>query len=101
VPFEAIDSVDQGACDWELDRCRFFSLGSTGLMDLANEIWEARFMVFVVEPGFAPSFEQSFHWEIKKATMRASLDANTTDYLSVIYAGLVFQEEVAFEQGEI
>jgi hypothetical protein len=33
--------------------------------------------------------------------MRVSLKTYTTDNLVVINAGLIFQEEVAFEQGKI
>jgi hypothetical protein len=34
------------------------------LDESANEGWEARFMVLAIEPGFMPSLERGFHWEI-------------------------------------
>jgi hypothetical protein len=64
VPLKAIDSVGQCDYDWELDRCRFFKPSTVVLGESANEALEARFMIFTVEPGFMPSLERSFHWEI-------------------------------------
>jgi hypothetical protein len=34
------------------------------LKEMASEGREARFMVVTVEPGFMPSLERDFHWEI-------------------------------------
>jgi hypothetical protein len=49
-------------------------------------------MVFIVEPSLMPSPDRSFHWEVKEAVARASLETYAPDNLSVVTAGLVLQE---------
>jgi hypothetical protein len=44
-----------------------------------------------------PCLKGSFHGVIDKSTVGASLNANTTDNLSMGGAGLVFQKEIIFE----
>jgi hypothetical protein len=48
-----------------------------------------------------PSLECGLQWEIQEAVVRASLEAYTANKLPLIDAGLILQEEIAFEQGEI
>jgi hypothetical protein len=54
-------------------------------------------MIFTIKPGHVPPLEGSFHWEIDKATVGASLKTNTTDNFLIGGAGLVFQKEIIFE----
>jgi hypothetical protein len=42
--FKVVDLVAQRGYDWELSKCGFFRLGSTKLVESANEDQEARFM---------------------------------------------------------
>jgi hypothetical protein len=70
------------------------------LRELAYEGQEARFLVLVVEPRFMPSHERGFHREIQEASLRASLETDSTDNFLIISIGLLFQEELAFEQGD-
>jgi hypothetical protein len=57
LTFKVVDSVAQDGYDWELGRCGFFRPGIIELMKLANEGWEARFMVFAIKLGLVPSLK--------------------------------------------
>jgi hypothetical protein len=87
--FKVVDSVAQGGYNWELGRCGFFELGTTELMELANKAWEARFMVFTIKPGHMSSVEQSLHWQIQEAAVRARLEAYAVNNLLFISTGLI------------
>jgi hypothetical protein len=87
--------------DWELDRYWFFNPGSDVLREAANEGREAWFMVFTIKLGLMPSLERGLQWEIQEAAARASWEAYAVNNLPLISIGLILQEEIAFEQGEI
>jgi hypothetical protein len=99
--FKVVDSVGQGGYDWELDRCGFFRPGTTELGESANEGREARFLFFAIKPGLVPSLEQCLHWQTQEAAARVSLVAYAANNLPFIGAGLILQQEIAFEHGKI
>jgi hypothetical protein len=81
----------------EFKGSRFFMPRTLELGEATDEWGKARFMVFTIKPGLVPCPEGSFHGEIDKANVGASLNANTTNNLSIGGAGLVFQKEIIFE----
>jgi hypothetical protein len=58
-------------------------------------------MIFAIKPLFMPALERYFQWEIEEIMVRMSLDADTTDDISLGSARLIFQEEIMFEEREI
>jgi hypothetical protein len=56
-------------------------------------------MVLTIEPRFVSSLEGSLQWKITEVTMRASLDAYTTNNLPISLTRLIFQEKVMLEEG--
>jgi hypothetical protein len=78
--------------------------GSQFFMPRALELGEATYewgkagsVVFTIKPCPVPCLKGSFHGVIDKSTVGASLNANTTDNLSMGGARLVFQKEIIFE----
>jgi hypothetical protein len=81
----------------EFEGSRFFIPSTLELRKVTNDWGKAGFMIFTIKPGHVPPLEGSFHWEIDKATVGASLKTNTTDNFLIGGAGLIFQKEIIFE----
>jgi hypothetical protein len=58
-------------------------------------------MVFAIKPRLVPSLERSLHWQIQEVIVRSRLEAHTAYNLPFISTGLILQEEIAFQYGEI
>jgi hypothetical protein len=54
-------------------------------------------MVLAIEPLLVPTIEGSFQGKVEEVSVRAVLNANVVNHLTLGGVGLVFQKEIMFE----
>jgi hypothetical protein len=55
-------------------------------------------VVLAIEPPSVPALKGGLQRKVKEISVRPGLDANPANYLAFGSAGLIFQEEIVFEE---